>query len=86
MTRKRDIKRLVEEYEAKYTGTGTCEGMFYVSDIEQIVELNGNPYDFNNVVSCIFTGLQAGFMIGYKKGLRDAKKKTAADKKKGGAI
>ena len=49
------------------------EAAFYPSDVQTIIE---NAY-FQESGGYVMDALRAGFMIGYKKGLRDARKKAA---------
>ena len=71
----RDLKKSVEAYKKKfYNATGNT-GAFYVTDFDQIKEL---ATDSGGVVSfwdAIGYALEAGFMVGYRYGKKEGKKK-----------
>ena len=71
---KRDAEKDIAERKRKFVDA------FGVDDIKQIIELSQrqtkeNPYaglEWNYISN----GLDLGYMVGYRKGLRDAKKKA----------
>ena len=70
------VKKAVEDYNRKYMLSANNEGAFYATDINQIVEMTqpkGSVTDFTYAL--IVNALKAGFMIGYRKAQRDARKK-----------
>jgi hypothetical protein len=64
--------KALEDYE-RMDWKGT-EAAFYPSDIQNIID---NAH-FQETGGYVMDALHAGFMIGYRKGLRDARKKAAA--------
>ena len=71
----RDIKRCIEQYEKKFGNDAHGNGAFYASDLQQIKEMakgNGKS-DMAVLFDAIQYALEAGFQIGYRKGLKDAR-------------
>ena len=72
----RNIEKAISDYQAKF-GNNTRNGAYYTTDLLQIRDavegLTGGERDFE----LISMALQAGFMIGYRKGQTDAKKGKA---------
>ena len=78
----RDLKKSIAEYRKKFCKTRTNEGAFYLTDFKQIMDLaqeqardegsNINGYYFH----LIDNALMAGFMVGYRKGVRDQRRKN----------
>lgn len=62
------IKNAIKEYEAK-TPTGGNFTTSEFNELRQLVEAKGGKPDFYSMVYA----LQAGYMIGYRKGKRSAK-------------
>ena len=78
---KRDLKKAVQDYKAKYYNSNSPygEGAFYASDIYQIKDLAEEAAGVSRftpevLYNAIVLGLEAGFMVGYRKAVRDAKK------------
>lgn len=69
----RNIFKAIEDYKKKFSGNST-NGALYMTDILQIRDtaegMAGGDRDFE----LISNALQAGFMIGYRKGKADARK------------
>ena len=62
----RNIKKDIDEYQKKFLDK------FYTTDAEQIAELvreSGGKPDYYSILYA----LQAGYMVGYRKGKRDSK-------------
>ena len=74
----RDIKKAILEYKRRFEDTN--EGGFYLSDYCQIRDMSETGSIYGTLLAAIDNALQAGFMIGYRKGLNDARKK--GDRKK----
>ena len=66
------IKNALTEYEKKFSKTR--KGLFYPSDIMDTI----NNTEYKALTECAYTGLKAGFIIGYRKGLKDAKKRETS--------
>ena len=66
----RDIKKAINEYHRIAAGN---KGAFFASDINQIHDMSDNPWDW------ICDALTAGFAIGYRTAIREAKKKAPVD-------
>ncbi len=65
---KRDLQKYVEEYKSKFYGLRTGKGAIYGSDIDQIFKMVSNDFDR------IGYALEAGFIIGYRLGKKEARK------------
>lgn len=74
---KRNLQKAVQDYKAKYyTQRNTHnEGAFYACDIDQIAHLATRADGTICVFTAIGHALEAGFMVGYRKAVRDAKKR-----------
>lgn len=68
----RDLRKSIEEYQKKFYNSNS--GCFYASDIEQIAQLatDSGRVDLYEAIS---SALQAGFMVGYRYGKKEARKK-----------
>lgn len=72
---KRDLNKAVSNYKAKYERTNSTESVFYISDIVQIKEMSETRRASETLLNAIYNALMAGFMIGYRKGQKDSRKK-----------
>lgn len=73
----RDINRVIADYHKQF-GAQACK--FYAPDIDQIrdIALRSSSKSQNEVLwAAISTALEAGFMIGYKAGKREVRRKRA---------
>lgn len=70
------IATAVKEYKEKYYGK--AEGSFYSSDVLEVLELakQGNPEDL--LFDAVAAALEAGYVIGVRKGVRDTRKSGTA--------
>lgn len=66
----RDLKRYVADYQQTFLKKNGRRGAFYMSDVEQIVEMS------NDLVVAAYCALQAGFMVGYRAAKAEARRKT----------
>ena len=73
---RRDIAKAIEEYKQRYSGKNGKEAAFFISDTNQIMELSADDTPGNMLYNIIFNSLEAGFMIGYRKAQRDARKNS----------
>lgn len=64
----RDIKKAITDYRKKFEGTK--RGYFLVTDYLQIKELSEG-----DIWKCMDNALMSGFMIGYRLGVKETKKK-----------
>ena len=73
----RSMEKAINDYQAKFNGN-TGDGALYMTDILQIRDtvegLTGGDRDFE----LISNALQAGFMIGYRKGVKDSRERAKA--------
>lgn len=58
----RNIKRSIDQYKNTFGKKRNKEGAFYVSDVQQIMDMSASDFDL------VANALRAGFMIGYRKG------------------
>lgn len=65
---KRDLKKYVIEYEKRFYGLKNGKGAIYSSDLEQLKNISSCTYDL------IGNSLKAGIIIGYRLGIKEAKK------------
>lgn len=65
---KRDLKKYVDEYKTRFYGLKSGKGAIYGTDIEQILSMTNNNFDR------IANALEVGIIIGYRLGIREAKK------------
>lgn len=71
----RDVEKYIHEYN-KFVGEDRG-GYFFGRDLEKIAELSSGTWDL------IVNSLSFGFMVGYKKALRDeAKKRRTCNREK----
>ena len=72
----RDLQKYIAEYKRRYIrrDNNHCEGGFFTNDYFQIYNISGGPYA--NIYTVIDNSFMAAFMIGYKKGQRDARKRN----------
>lgn len=77
----RDIKKSCDEYDRKFTGIpGSTKGAFYASDFIQIKDLVLEKMGESRNISAflyeaIDISLRAGFMIGYRCGRRENRRR-----------
>ena len=69
----RNINKAIEDYNKKF-GSGSAEGAFYCTDVEQIRQTAEGAQLGDRDYILITNALRAGFMVGYRKGKADAKK------------
>ena len=69
----RRVIKAIQDYHDRFGGTQY--GTFYTSDMYCIDEISKDKFEL------IANALRAGFMIGYRKGKRDAAEKTAGRRK-----
>ena len=65
---KRDLKKYVIEYEKRFYGLKNGKGAIHVSDFEQLKNISSCTFDL------IGNSLKAGIIIGYRLGIKEAKK------------
>lgn len=73
----RSIQKEIDEYNSLREKKGGNFGAFYLSDVKQLQKIaeDKGGISFKNIVSeAIINSLEAGFMIGYRAGLRAATK------------
>ena len=74
---RRDLEKSIEAYEKKFynaTGNGNA-GAFFASDLTQIKELSTDSGGVVRLYDAISYALEAGFMVGYRYGKKEGKKK-----------
>lgn len=74
----RSMEKAIEDYKALCDKRGGSFGSFYTDDLDQLRKIaeDAGGISFRNIeLHCILHGLEAGFMVGYRAGLRDARKK-----------
>lgn len=69
----RNIFKAIEDYKKNFGGNSS-NGAFYTTDIQQIRDTARGELWNDREFTLISNALQAGFMIGYRKGKADAKK------------
>ena len=76
---KRNIEKTVNAYREKYYKSGTAKGSFYISDVMQVKALakresepQGSALEI--LYNAITIGIEAGYMTGYRAGLRQNRK------------
>ena len=72
----RNMEKAINDYQAKFSGN-TGNGALYMTDIMQIRDTAEGAVLGDRDFILISNALQAGFMIGYRKGQADAKKGKA---------
>lgn len=73
----RSMKKAIDDYNALIEKRGGTFGAFYASDMEELKKIatDKGGISFSNIIlEAVWNSLQAGFMVGYNAGLRDAKK------------
>ena len=60
------IRKAIAQYEKKFVAAEA--GKYYVSDLNEVREIGDG-----DLAKTIMAALQAGYMIGYRKGLKDGK-------------
>ena len=76
---KRNMQKAIEDYKALKSKKGGNFGAFYASDVQELkkITMDESGTDFWEVVlAALWNGLRAGFMIGYRAGLRGASKRN----------
>lgn len=69
----RNINKAIEDYKKNFGGAGS-NGAFYATDVQQIRDTARGELWNDREFTLISNALQAGFMIGYRKGKADARK------------
>ena len=75
--KQRNIERTIEQYKKKFNGTR--KGDFFKSDIDELFMLSVEEPIYLSmktrkiVFNAICNSLEAGFMIGYRCGMREKK-------------
>ena len=70
------IEKALAAYKKKYANTKTTAGGFYMTDYHDIIRLSRDKKGNLDPYNPIFNALEAGFIIGYRKAQRDARKKN----------
>lgn len=73
------MQKAIDEYHALCDRRGGTFGSFYTDDVEQLRKIaeDAGGINFRNIeFECVSNSLFAGFMIGYRAGLRDVRKKN----------
>jgi len=71
---KRDLEKYIKEYREQFYHRKDGTGAIYPTDVLQIRDYLVKRGELTDL-DAISYGLEAGFMIGYKYGKREAKKK-----------
>lgn len=74
----RDMKRVLRDYQKLIRRKGGNFGAFYYDDVIQLQKKTEDEagINFRKIeLHAIVNGLEAGFMIGYRAGIRDARGK-----------
>lgn len=69
----RNMEKAISDYQAKFGGN-SGNGAFYTTDVRQIYDMAEGADLGDRDFMLISNALQAGFMVGYRKGKADAKK------------
>ena len=75
----RSMKKAIEDYKALTAKKGGSFGAFYYSDVDELrkITFDSTGINFQEIVlAAVWNGLKAGFMIGYRAGLRGASKRN----------
>lgn len=75
----RSMKKSIEDYKALKAEKGGNFGAFYYSDVDELrkITFDSTGTNFQEIVlAAVCNGLEAGFMIGYRAGLRGARKRN----------
>ena len=76
---KRSMQKAIEDYKALTAEKGGSFGAFYYSDVDELrkITFDSTGTNFQEIVlAAVWNGLKAGFMIGYRAGLRGASKRN----------
>lgn len=65
----RDIEKAIDDYKKEFWKDNTNRGKFYSTDISQVIDISTDLYDL------VCNGLNAGFMIGYRLGKKEGRKR-----------
>lgn len=63
----RNMKKAITDYYKMIDQENTNKYAFYVSDMSQLMDMSRNKVD------AVFNSLMAGFMVGYRAGMKDQK-------------
>ena len=75
----RSMQKAIDDYRALKADKGGNFGAFYLSEVEELrkITFDSNGTNFRDIVlAAAWNGLKAGFMIGYRAGLRGASKRS----------
>lgn len=75
----RSMQKAIDEYHALCDRRGGTFGSFYADEVEQLRKIaeDAGGINFRNIVfEAVYNSLMAGFMVGYRAGLRDSRKKN----------
>lgn len=72
---RRDLEKSIEAYEKKFYNATNNTGAFFTSDFYQIKELSTDSRGVAQLWDAIRYALEAGFMVGYRYGKKEGKKK-----------
>ena len=75
----RSMQKAIEDYRALKAEKGGNFGAFYLSDAQELrkITLDSTGTNFQEIdLVAVWNGLKAGFMIGYRAGLREASKRS----------
>lgn len=72
----RDINKAIADYQKKFGGNTKNGGAFYATDLMQIRDTAEGDTRGDRDFILISNALRAGFMIGYRKGQADARKRA----------
>ena len=79
---KRNMRKVIDDYNALIKKKGGNFGAFYASDVEELKKITTDESGTNFwevVLAALWNGLRAGFMIGYRAGLREASKRNRGE-------
>lgn len=77
---RRDLRKYIAEYLRRYDGTE--KDSFRVSDYQQIWQMSSGGSSGDLYYDLVFNGLMAGFMVGYKKAVRDERAKLQSGRRR----
>ena len=69
----RHMEKAINDYQKQFSGN-SGSGAFYTTDVKQIYDMAEGAALGDRDFMLISNALQAGFMVGYRKGKADAKK------------
>lgn len=72
----RNIKKTVEEFDKKHGK----KDIFFATDLVNIKELSVARSESETLYNAILNALKAGYVLGYRKAQRDAKRKDQGEK------